>query len=54
MKLKDNNRKRVTKPDFPAKSGSSINKLPSKFEKILDIFEIKVGSDGSGIRFLII
>ena len=55
MKLKDNNKK-VTKLDFLGKSGSSNNKLPSKFEKnvILEIFEVKVGSDGSGSHFLII
>ena len=46
----------MKKPDFPGKSGSSNNKLPSKFEKnvILEIFEVKVGSDGSGNSFSII
>ena len=55
MKLKDNNKK-LTKADFSGKSGSSNNKLPSKFEKniILEIFEVKVGSDGSGSHLLII
>ena len=56
MKLKDNNKKEGRKVDFSGKSGSSNNKLPSKFEKnvILEIFEVKVGSDGSGSHFLII